>query len=212
MKDIPIFNTDHGIASLMLKEIPYKEIAYIQVQDVQPGQMDLLIDECAAFCRAAGAEQIYLCGHDAPEGYPLVCRLVLMSGPADQEYEGNLWPVTRENVEQFRSIYNEKMSCVDHSQTLTRWDEKRIIDSGGAYFVHRDGKLLGIGWVDENTILCLASMIPGEGRNVLGALLSVVDGDTARVEVASTNARAIHLYEKMGFVQTGEGFGYYKVR
>ena len=39
MKNIPIFTTDWGVATLLLKEIPYKEIAYVKIQDVQPGHI-----------------------------------------------------------------------------------------------------------------------------------------------------------------------------
>ena len=38
MKDFPCFATDDGVASLILKEIPYRQEAYIRFQDVQPGR------------------------------------------------------------------------------------------------------------------------------------------------------------------------------
>ena len=36
MRDFPVFATDFGVSSLVLKEIPYREEAYITIQDLQP--------------------------------------------------------------------------------------------------------------------------------------------------------------------------------
>jgi hypothetical protein len=33
MRDIPMFTTEYGVASLVLKEIPYQAAAYITIQD-----------------------------------------------------------------------------------------------------------------------------------------------------------------------------------
>ena len=35
MKDFPMFTTEYGVASLLMKEIPYKETAYIIIQSSQ---------------------------------------------------------------------------------------------------------------------------------------------------------------------------------
>jgi len=211
MRDIPIFTTDYGVASLLLKEIPYKHIAYVKVQDVQPGQIEALLEECVGFCRAAGAEAVFAFGSGELERYPLYCSVLEMSGSSNIEYDGCLWPVTAETVSQWREIYNTRMADVDNAATMTAQDEKRIVESAGAYFVHRNGVLLGVGWVEDKEVLCIASVIPGEGKNVLGALLSVADGDQAVLRVASTNSRAISLYEKMGFICTSEKSRFYRV-
>ena len=78
MKDFPAFVTDWGVASLIFKEIPYKQIAYIRVQDVQPGHIRDLIDECAQFCRAAGAETILASGHPELACYPYFGSVMTM--------------------------------------------------------------------------------------------------------------------------------------
>ena len=54
MKDIDLFTTEYGIASLILKEIPYKGEAYIRLRETQ--QPELLLQECVRFCRRCGAE------------------------------------------------------------------------------------------------------------------------------------------------------------
>ena len=58
MKDFPVFTTDYGVSSLILREIPYRREAYIHIQDVQPDQLAEHLRECVSFCRMAGAESI----------------------------------------------------------------------------------------------------------------------------------------------------------
>ena len=58
MKDLQVFTTEHGAASLILKEIPYRKLAFIHIQDVQPGGLEEHLKECVSFCRMAGAERI----------------------------------------------------------------------------------------------------------------------------------------------------------
>ena len=57
MRNIPVFTTEFGVASLILKEIPYTQTAYIKIlSSLAPVE---LLEECRSFCRAAGAEKIY---------------------------------------------------------------------------------------------------------------------------------------------------------
>jgi hypothetical protein len=51
MRDFPFFTSDIGVASLVLREIPYKKEAYISVRDVQPGMLPDLLAECISFCK-----------------------------------------------------------------------------------------------------------------------------------------------------------------
>ena len=62
MKDFPMFTTEYGVASLLLKEIPYKETAYIIIRSSQ--EPEELLKECISFCRMVGAEKIYARGHE----------------------------------------------------------------------------------------------------------------------------------------------------
>jgi len=78
MKDFPMFTTEFGIASLVLKEIPYRGEAYIIIQDTQ--QPEQLLQECVSFCRMCGAEKIYARGHKITENYPLHCIVYEMRG------------------------------------------------------------------------------------------------------------------------------------
>ena len=212
MKDIPFFTTEYGVASLILREIPYRQEAYIKVQDAQSGQTEQLLQECMAFCRAAGAERIY-CSTGASEAEPHT-RVFEMRGTAqvNREQIENLFPVTEQTVGHWRQIHNQRMAQVDNAATLTAADEKRILESGGAYFVHRDGRLLGIGWLEGEKLLAVAAVEPGAGFRVLNTLLSIVEGASITLEVASTNEKAIHQYEKFGFIKTREICRWYQGR
>lgn len=212
MKDIPMFTTDSGVSSLILKEIPYKQLAFIHVQDVQSGQLKPHLEECISFCRMLGAEKILAKGHEELQSYPLHSVVVEMTLMHDQrEPEANLWPVTQESVTKWREIYNEAMGKFDNHATLTFHDEKRIVQSGGAYFVHRDGALLGIGWMDGQELLALVSVIPGMGETVARTLFTTVGSDKITLEVVSDNLRAVKLYERMGFVKTREVSRWYRM-
>ena len=212
MKDIPMFDTETGVSSLVLKEIPYKQVAYVKVQSVQPDGLKEHLQECVSFCRMCGAERVFASGHDGLDSWPLLCRVITMALglPSTMEYGANLFPVTEETVGQWRSIYNEKMGPVDNTATMTARDEKEIL-AGGAYFVHEDGELLGIGWMKGSELLCIASVKPGSGERVTKTLLTLADSDRVILDVASTNRRAIRLYERLGFVPVGEKSRWYQI-
>ena len=212
MKDFPMFTTEYGLASLVLKEIPYRGVAFVTVQDVQEGKLGEHLGECVSFCRMVGAERIYAKGHEALAQYPLHCVVNKMSMALEhREPEANLWPVTEETVAQWREIYNKGMRPFDNHATMTSRDEKKILESGGAYFVHRDRELLGLGWMEGNELLALVSTVPGMGETVARTLFTTVNEDRIVLTVVSTNQRAIRLYERMGFVKTGEVSRWYRV-
>lgn len=204
MKDIPFFTTEFGVASLMLGQIPYRQEAYILVQDVQSGGLDEHLKECIAFCRMAGAERIYW---SAPEAVGEPCCIVFQMNCqawVDKALLESLFPVTEATVSRWRQIYNDRMRGVDNAAALTAADEKKIVDSGGAYFVHHEGELLGIGWLEDTKLLAVAAVQKGAGERVMHTLMSLVEGAAMTLEVASTNTRAVALYEKLGFMKTKE--------
>lgn len=206
MKDFPVFTTETGVSSLILKEIPYRQEAYIHIQDVQPDGLAAHLAECVSFCRMVGAERVFASGGGLLEAYPVHMQLLQMQGTAwvDKQKLCNLFPVTEQTVSRWRQIYNETMRTVDNAETLETRDEARILSSAGAYFIHDDGDLLGIGWMEDTKLLAVASVVRGAGERILHTLMSLVEGADMTIEVASTNQKAIRLYESLGFVSISE--------
>lgn len=211
MRNFPFFDTEFGVASLVLKEVPYRREAYITVLSaLQPEE---LIRECVSFCRMVGAEKIYAKGHDCLEAFPLHTILYEMRRNACVEADKvkRLWPVTERTVSQWRTMMNERMAAVDNAATLEAGDEKRILESGGAYFVHEDGECLGGFWLDDGEIRLITALMPGAGERVMHTLYSIIPGAPLRLEVASTNKRAVRFYEKLGFLKVREVSRWYRV-
>lgn len=211
MRDIPVFTTEYGVASLVLREIPYRQEAYICIQSsCQPKE---LLEECIGFCRACGAEKIYARNHEFLEKYPLHTAILKMRGIAriDENKVEHLWPVTEETVSQWRQFMNERLKNVDNAATLDGTSEKEILERGGACFVHKNGELLGGGWLANRELLLIAAAVPGAGERVMHTLMSLQPDEAIELEVASTNTRAIRLYEKLGFVKASELRQWYKV-
>ena len=204
MRDFPIFTTEYGVSSLVLRENPYRKEAYINIRDVQPGKWQDHMKECVSFCRMAGAEKIYASG-DGLETWPVYTRVIVMQGQAvpDSALVRHVFPVTEETVSHWRQLHNEVMRRVDKAGTLEKRDEAKILAKPGACFVHESGHLLGIGWLEDNKLLAVAAVEKGAGRRVMHTLLSLMEGETITLEVASTNQRAICLYDSLGFLKTG---------
>lgn len=200
MRDIPVFSTELGVASLILSQIPYTRTAYIRIQDTHRAA-DFL-RECVSFCKMAGAETIYATGHDDCKAYPCSASIVAMQ--ADKAGIGVtdacLFPVTEKTLEQWRSIYNEKVVHIPNGAWMTIHDGEKMLQQGSGYFVHQNGTLLGIGKVEGNQLQWLASVYPGGGETVLKALCHAITDDTVTLEVADSNRKAMELYRKMGFV------------
>lgn len=213
MRDFPLFTTEYGVASLILKEIPYKKQAYVHIRDVQKDFFAENLAECVSFCRMCGAEQVFAAGHEQLDAYPLYTKVLEMRTDAwvDRKQMANLFPVTEATVSRWRRICNERMAGVDNAGTLESREEAKILESGGAYFVHDNGTLLGIGWLEDTRLLAVAAVEKGAGERVMHTLMSLVEGATMTLEVASTNERAIRLYERLGFVKTGEIIRWYRV-
>jgi len=213
MKDFPVFATDYGVSSLILKEIPYRQEAYIHIQAVQEEMFEAHLKECVSFCRMAGAEKIYAAGHDLLQAYPLYTSIYEMRRTAwvEPEKMKHLFPVTESTAGQWRSMMNARLRHVDNAATLTAADERKIIESGGAYFVHNNGELLGLGWMEDTKLLLVASVRPGAGEQVMHTMMSLVEGMDMTLEVASTNERAIQLYERLGFIRSALKISWHQV-
>lgn len=212
MKDFPVFSTAHGAASLILKEIPYRREAFIHLRSTQ--EPELLLQDCIGFCTACGAEKIYAAGHDMLGAYPVHTILWRMQGTLflSEEEIPSMFPVTEQTVGRWRELYNQKMKHVDHASTLEARDEARILESGGAYFIHESRVPLGIGWLEGDQLSAIAALRPGAGELVCKAMQSLIPQQQITLEVASTNEKAVRLYQRLGFLKTGQISKWYQVK
>ena len=59
MNNIPVFTSQGGTATLILREIPVSQRAYILLRTVLPGMAENLVAECASFSKMCGAEEVF---------------------------------------------------------------------------------------------------------------------------------------------------------
>ena len=211
MKDMPMFTTEYGVASLFLREIPFRGRAHIKIQSsLDP---EKLLEECIGFCKACGAEWIDAAGHEYLEKYPLITALWAMQCPRASipDTDACLFPMTEDTMQKWLDICNERMADVPNAACMTKQDEKKFLADGDCYFVHRDGKLLGIGKASEDTLHMIASVQRGSGRDVVLAMASLLTGDLIKLTVAKENSRAVALYESLGFIAVREVSRWYKI-
>ena len=212
MKDLQLFTTEHGVATLILKEIPYQETAYIILRDsLEPMA---LARECADFCRACGAERIYATGSDALAEYPFYTAMWEMScfRACIPDTDAALWPVQEKTLARWQELYNQKVRKVPNGAWMTRSDGEKMLSDGDGYFVHRGNRLLGIGRAGADRIDWVASVVPGAGADVVKALAHAATEDTISLTVASANQKAVRLYEGLGFLRKGEISKWYQLR
>ena len=211
MRDFPVFTTENGVGRLVLKEIPYRGIAYITIHE-SPFPTEFL-NECIDFCRVAGAKTIYAKGHSVVEAYPFHASVLQMSAAIDMipETDASIFPITEKTISLWREIYNDRMKDVDNAAYMSEYLSEELLKRGDGYFVHRDGELLGIGIAADEKIDCVATVKRGCGREVVSALTHALISDRVILDVASTNHRAIRLYESLGFIKIAELSKWYKI-
>ena len=204
MRDIPVFATENGVASLALKEIPYYQTAYIQIQDTREPQK--LLEECVGFCKAAGAESVYAAGHPYLEKYPFHTAIWQLSNirEALADTDAALFPVTEQTLEAWRELYNRRMADVPNASYMTKQDGTELLKKGNGYFVHRGDVLLGIGIASGEQIDAVVAAESGAGEQVMQALNHALSGERILLQVASENKRAVRLYERLGFITVKE--------
>jgi hypothetical protein len=212
LKDIPIFETEYGVASLTLRNIPWRQDAFIRIlSSLEP---EGLIRECAGFCRACGAERIFVSGDGVPKEFTLHATLLTMRRSSEQmeKSDAALFPVTEQTAEEFRSLYNTHMHKVPNAAFMSSEDAKEMLCKGDGYFVHRNGALLGLGRVSDGAIDVVIAVKPGAGKDVVCALAELITEDTITMTVAAENLPAMRLYEKLGFIPVAEVSRWYCVK
>lgn len=211
MRDFPIFATDNGVGSITLKEVPYTGNAYIKLGSAE--NIDAFLKDCLEFCSAVGATCVYATGHKCLEKYPLFATVVTMKRdrgglPAG---EAVLVPVTADNCELWRKLYNQKMQSVDNAAYITMGDMKDFVKAGTAWFVERQGVRIGIGVVENSCVRAMAATVKGAGKDVLLALCTATAEDSIELQVAQSNQKAMALYTRFGFQEVDNKIKWYKI-
>lgn len=196
MRDIPLFTTENGVATLFLKNVPITKSAYIKVQDTL--NPEAFVKECCDFCKAVGADEIYcnlaFYGDDC-------LRIISMarSKAGIPETAAQLIPVQERTMELWREIYNRKMKNISNASQIMQAESGKYLKTGGCYFVEKNGLQIGIGMLKDNRIEALASVSKGAGKDVLLALCNGLQTETIELSVAEENEKAIELYKAIGF-------------
>ena len=211
MRDIPMFTTSNGVASLLLKKIPFTKEAFVHIRDSL--SCDELIKECIDVCRMAGAEHIFVTGHEDLKKHAVYCNVNRYCINKDQLpfTDAVALPLSQQLSDWWRQVYNEKMAGVAAAAPLSKADVDGLIRAGNAYCVYRDCLALGIGVCDNGEIQAVASLIPGCGKDVVSALGATIEQQQISLCVASTNEKAIRLYQSMGFVNQELESTWYKI-
>lgn len=212
MRDFPMFTTENGVASLVFREVPYRGIAYIIIRSSESPEK--LLKECCDFAHAVGAKEIFASGHDFLQAHPFHTAIYSLAAEKDRIQPGtaSIFPVTKDTLERFREIYNQKMRSVPNSAYMTSSSAEEMLQKGQGYFIHSNGELLGIGMIDGNEIKALASCCPGGGAEVLRSLCQGIFDDTVCLECASENKKALALYQREGFVIRKELSRWYRIK
>jgi hypothetical protein len=211
MRDFPIFATDNGAGSVILKEVPYTGKAYIKIASAEDAAA--FLEECLEFCAAVGAVSVYATGHMALEKYPLSAVVITMSREKKEVPPSNavLVQVTADKSEAWRQLYNQKMQSVDNAAYITIRDMSEIVKAGTAWFVVRDGMQIGIGIVEDNWISTMAATVKGGGTEVLSALCAAITDGPIHLQVAQSNHKALALYREFGFRESEGEIKWYKI-
>jgi len=211
MKNIPVFTTASGVASLTLSNIPYNKTAYIQIQDSMDPES--LLQECRDFCIAVGAESVMASGHPYLEKHPLYTKVLMLKQSKNKLPASNavLVKVSEIDSARWREIYLERMQHVPNARYISNADMRAYVNQEQCFFVRLAEKEIGIGMLRDDEIVVIAGLLPGMGREILIALADRVNAVNVKVTVSDQNKPAIKLYERLGFQLENVVSKWYKI-
>ena len=208
MKNIPVFTAAGGTATLILRELPKSGRAYIILQTYSPGMKEAQARECAAFCRMAGAAEVYVsCADGTALALPHSHDMLQLSLPRDRlaapQREICLTPLGTQTQALYIELFNQRFLPVLNAAMCDLRSLNRAASEGSRQFLayHHD-LLIGLGSVCQNALEAVAAVQPGWGQDLTCALLAQAEGDPIVLTVCSANAKAMQLYAALGFEQT----------
>ena len=205
MKNIPMFTSAYGMATLILREIGWSGHAYVLIRSVWEGKAAELLEECRGFCRAVGAEEIYaswdteeLPADHAYDMIEMTCEKAALPAPRKPV---ELEQVTPETAEDYLRIYNACFRTVPSAASYDRKSLEPLYGEDLAWLAKVDGQYAAVAEISKEGLEGIA-VLPeyrGLGFDLAAAVLQMVPSKTVKLKVASTNTRARELYDRLGF-------------
>lgn len=221
MNNIPVFTAAGGTATLILKEIPYRKTAHVFARTWTEDGLRPLLGEAAAFCRMAGAQQVFGCAPEADgqmtQAYEKAWDMVELTLPLDKLPQVPeavvLEPVTEGTLEQYRALYNRCFAALPNAATYTARDMAQVAAEEQCFLAMRDGEAVGVGQLHQNELraIAVAPEHRGLGLPVAVALLRRLPGPEATLLVSTANTRALALYDRLGFRRTAVKSSWYRL-
>lgn len=220
MNNIPVYISQGGTATLILREIPHKKTAYILLRTVLPKKLPQLLTDCISTCREFGAEHCFVSAEDPsieiplPHAYDILFLRVQKADLLPLETPMELVPISPENDSIYQRIYNRCFQDVSHALTYEKDQLTRIYREEHQAFLAKapDGTPCGMGELHGNE-LAAVGLLPeyrGRGKALTLSLLARVPGPEITLTVVSDNERALGLYAALGFTVTGKESTWYK--
>jgi ribosomal protein S18 acetylase RimI-like enzyme len=216
MNNIPVFTAAGGTATLILKEIPTRQTAYVLARTWPEGYLLPLLQEAAAFCRAAGAREV-LGTADAelplPHVHDMVTMAVSLADLPAPAAPVELVTVDKTTAMEFRDVYNTCFQAVPNAAFYGIRDTERVVARERCFLAVRDGQTVGMGQLDGHELRAIGVLPPyrGLGTDLALTLLPLLPGPEATVLVSTANPRALALYQKLGFHQTAVVSRWYRL-
>lgn len=207
MKNIPMFTSSYGVATLILREIGWSGHAYVLVRSVWNGRTAQLLEECRGFCRAVGAEEIYASWETnelpAEHAYDMIAMIRPKADLPEPAQSVELEQVTPETAEEYLRIYNRCFRDVPSAASYDRKSLEPLYGEDLAWLARVDGQFAGVAEISKEGLEGIAVLpeFRGLGRELALSVLPMVPSPTLRLKVASTNRRAMALYVRLGFVR-----------
>lgn len=205
MKNIPMFTGQHGLATLIFRELSFSGCAYVMVRAVWNGQTAAFLEECRSFCRAVGAQKVYFCWEEGElPGAPAYEVLVLCrekAGLPPPERTIELETLCPENGAVYQEIYNTCFRAVPGASSCDKKDLQRLYGQDCAFLAKVGGQYAAVAEVSKEGLESIAVLpeFRGLGYDWSLTVLPMVPNRQLRLKVASCNERALALYRRLGF-------------
>ena len=217
MKNIPLFTSSYGLATLILREIAWNGRAYVLVRSVWNDRAAELLDECRQFCRAVGAEEIYACWDTeelpADHAYDMIDMTCLKADLPAPRKPVELEQVTPDTAEAYLRIYNQCFRDVPSAASYDRNSLQPLYGEDLAWLAKADGQYAAVTEISKEGLEGIAVLpeFRGLGYDLAATVMQMVPSLTVKLKVASTNARARALYTRLGFTEAGISRRWYQI-